>query len=909
MTFVCKVNKEIGADRANYSPLFCDILKRGRILWFLLFIFVISLPQIVARNKQNRSWQAKDSVSKPVVKPLREYQTHYIAHKPKIDGHLNDSCWQTGEWAGDFIQWVPKEGAKSSQPTYLKILYDDKNIYVGIRAVDNEPRKIQRRAARRDALSGDVTGVSLDSYHDRRTGFEFDVTAAGQKLDGINTNPWNTDLTWNAVWYAKTALEDSAWTAEMAIPFSQLRYSGSKEQVWGLHCWRWISRLKEESDWEPQSSTGPGMLYAFGLLKGLNNLPKSKRFEMIASGLGKIKTFKKDPLNPFANKGYTLGSNIGLDAKIGLTSNFTVDMTINPDFGQVEADPSEINLTAFETFLTEKRPFFLEGKNIFAFDVDDVNLFYSRRIGHAPSYTPDLGDNEYLKKTDNATIIDAVKISGKTEKGLTLGILQSTTSKENEQLSTATGQKSITVEPLTNYFLARVQQDFKQGNTVLGGIVTSTNRFIRNAELDFLNRNAYTGGVDLLHQWKDKEFYLDAKMIGSYITGSKQAMQEMQQSSARYLQRPDISYAHYDSTRNSLSGWGGDVKVGKGSKGLWRYYTELSFRSPGLELNDMGYMQTADIIRQNNYLAYFVNKPVSVFRTYSWVAYLNNNWNYGLQYLSSSFTGVGYAEFLNKWSINNNLTYTTEALDTHILRGGPAMYVPGNWQETFCVKTDDSKTAYCSFNYIRNFPNKQGKGSLYSTTFTIQPISPLKFSFNLSYALNDNVLQYVGCASDGGCDKPVMATINQKTLGATFRADCNLTPELSLQYYGSPYSSVGKYSAFKRITDPCNKLFEKRFTLLDTSSYSDDAYQIDENGDGKTDYSVSNPDFNYYQFRSNFVLRWEYRAGSQLYFVWSNEITSDLKPSHEPVTAIFRGLSKGTARNVFLVKFSYWFSL
>jgi hypothetical protein len=650
-------------------------------------------------------------------------------------------------------------------------------------------------------------------------------------------------------------------------------------------------------------------LYAFGLLKGLSNLPKSKRLEMIVSGLGKIQTFKKEAQNPFANKGYRLGSNIGLDAKIGLSSNLTADVTINPDFGQVEADPSEMNLTAFETFYTEKRPFFMEGKNIFAFDMDDVNLFYSRRIGHAPSYTPDLADNEYLKKTDNAAILNAVKISGKTEKGLTLGILQSTTSKEYDQLSTSAGQHAIAVEPLTSYFLGRIQQDFKQGSTVLGGIFTSTNRFLRESQLDFLNRNAYTGGFDLLHQWKDKEFYLDAKVIGSYINGSKEALQEVQQSSARYLQRPDNTYSRYDSTRNYLSGWGGDIKIGKGSKGLWRYYSELSFRSPGLELNDMGYMQTADIIKQNNYLAYFVNKPVSIFRTYSWVAFLNNNWDYGFHYLSTSYSAVGYAEFLNKWSINNSLTYTSNALDTKILRGGAAMYVPASWQENVYVKTDDSKPVHLSLNYVRTFPNQQGKSSYYSTTLTTQPWSLLQLSLNFNYTFNNNSLQYVDAVKYGGVSVPILATIKQKTMGVTFRADCNLTPELSLQYYGSPYSSVGTYTDFKRVTDPRNKIFGNRYSLLNTTVYSNDAYQIDENRDGKTDYSVSNPDFNYYQFRSNFVLRWEYCAGSQLYFVWSNEITSDLKPSHEPVTAIFRGLSKGTVRNVFLVKLSYWFSL
>ena len=876
----------------------------------LLSLCVLSaFGSIEAKSKQPKSLQLKDSVAKLVVKPLREYQTHRIYSKPKIDGHLNDSCWNIGEWAGDFVQWTPKEGAKPSQPTFLKILYDDHNIYVGIRAIDKEPGKIQCKAARRDVFSGDVAGVCLDSYHDRRTGFEFDLTAAGQKLDAINTNPWNTDVSWNAVWYGKVAMEDSAWTAEMAIPFSQLRYSSSKEQVWGLHCWRWISRLKEESDWEPQTSTSPGLLYLFGQLKGLKDLPKAKRFEMIVSGLGKAETFRKDPANPFAYKGYRLGSNIGLDAKIGLTSNFTVDMTINPDFGQVEADPSEMNLTAFEIFYDEKRPFFLEGKNIFAYNVDDVNLFYSRRIGHAPSYTPTLGDNEYMKSPDNTTIIDAVKVSGKTEKGLTVGLLQSLTSREFADISSPIGRHSVVIEPFTNYLLARVQQDFNQGNTVLGGIVTSTNRFIHNAQLDSLNRNALTGGLDLLHQWNDKEFYVDAKIIGSYVSGSKKAMLDLQQTSARYLQRPDMSYDHLDSTLTHLSGWGGDVKVGKGSKGLWRYYTELSFRSPGLELNDLGYMPIADVIKQNNYLAYFVNKPVSIFRTYTGVLYQNNNWDYGFHYLSSSYAALGYAEFLNKWSISNTLTYTSEALDTRILRGGAAMYVPANWQDNLTVKTDDSKKAYLSFNYVRTFPNQQGESSSYATTFTVQPCNLLKFAFNINYSLNNNALQYVTSVSEGGHNVPILATINQKTLSATFRADYNLTPELSLQYYGSPFSSSGQYSDFKRITDPRNKLFDNRFALLNTSNYSNDAYQIDENGDGNTVYSISNPNFNYNQFRSNFVLRWEYQAGSQLYFVWSNQITSYQNPSNEPVSNIFRSLSKGTVNNVFLVKLTYWFSL
>ena len=256
----------------------------------------------------------------------------------------------------------------------------------------------------------------------------------------------NGDPNWNAVWYGKTAIEDSAWTVEMEIPLSQLRYSSEEEQVWGMHCWRWIDRLQEESDWEPQSSTGPGMLYLFGEIHGIKGLKKFRRIELMPYALGKLKTFEKEPDNPFADKGRTTSGNIGLDAKIGLTSNFTVDLSVNPDFGQVESDPSVMNLTAFETFYEEKRPFFLEAKNIFNFDFDDVNLFYTRRIGHSPTYRPELQDNEYLSVPDYTTILNAEKFSGKTSKGLSVGVIHSITATEHATINSTEGNRNITAD-------------------------------------------------------------------------------------------------------------------------------------------------------------------------------------------------------------------------------------------------------------------------------------------------------------------------------------------------------------------------------------------------------------------------------------------------------------------------------
>lgn len=848
------------------------------------------------------------------VKPdkLRTYETERLTNeKPKIDGKLNDDCWLTGYWSGDFIQWIPNEGAKPSQPTEIKILYDDESIYVAIRCFDNEPDKIERKAGRRDELTGDMAGICLDSYHDKRTGFEFDMSAAGQKMDLILTNPMEADFNWNAVWFGKVALEDSAWTVEMEIPLSQLRYSNEYEQVWGMHVWRWIDRYQEESDWEFQTSTSPGMLYLFGELRGIKGLKKSQRVELMPYSIGKLNTFKKEPGNPFADKGRSFTGNIGLDAKVGIGSNFTVDLTVNPDFGQVESDPSVMNLTAFETFYEEKRPFFLEGKNIFNFNMGDMSLFYSRRIGHSSSFTPDLLSNEYLKMPDNTTILSAVKFSGKTSKGLSVGILQSFTANEKATINNASGDRKVAVEPFTNYVVSRVQKDLNKSNTVLGGIFTSTSRYVHDSHLNFLNREAYSGGIDLLHYWKDKEYYLEAKMIGSNIQGKNEALWALQSSSARYFQRPDAAHLRFDSTLNQLSGHGGILKIGKGSKGLLRYSTEISWRSPGLDLNDIGYMQTADMVSQKNAVSYFKNQSVSIFRTFRAGLEEFNNWDFGGTYLSSGGQLNLYAEFLNKWSVSNQLGLTGESIDTRILRGGEAMLIPALWSENFTIRTDNSKRVNGEIKTTFNFSNNQSSRYLgISPGMSVRPINNLRFSLNVNYSVNKDNLQYVSTKMSNLKYKYILGKIEQETLGVTFRVDYNITPELSLQYYGSPFATVGSYSNFKVVTDiPRASDYSNRFQTIDNSVLSNGSYSVDEDNDDVTDYSYDNPDFNFNQMRSNLVFRWEYRPGSQVYVVWSNERTDWQNPGSSPIRRAASRLAKVVPDNIFLIKFNYWFSI
>ncbi len=874
-----------------------------RRLGFAIFLSFIQFPFLLGNYYQT-------DTTKKVLGKLPVYETVRLStEKPKIDGKLDDACWQTGTWGGNFVQWIPNEGAAPSQKTEFKILYDDQNIYVAFRNYDNQPEKIMRRAGRRDEFMGDMAGITFDSYHDKRTGFEFDMSAAGQKLDLIITNPSEVDVNWNAVWFGKAGMEDSAWIMEMEIPLSQLRYSNEEEQVWGMHVWRWVERLQEESDWEPQTSTGPGILYLFGELKRIKNLKKSQRIELMPYASGRLKTFKKEPDNPFAKNGREPLGNFGMDAKIGVGSNFTVDLTLNPDFGQVESDPSVMNLTAFETFYEEKRPFFLEGKNIFDFEFDDMSLFYSRRIGHSPSYSPDLVGDQHIKSPDNTTILSAVKFSGKTSKGLSVGVLQSLTANEKATVKSLTEEKKVSVEPLTNYMVARVQQDMNKSNTILGGIFTSVNRFTGDSHLDFLNKEAYTGGLDLLHYWSDKKYYVEAKVIGSDIKGDEAAIVNLQRSSARYYQRPDLSHSGLDSSLTQLSGLGGKFKVGK-VKGLWKYSTEISWGSPGLDLNDIGYMKTADFISQANNISYFVNKPVSIFRTYKISFEQSNDWDYSGVYLSSGAELKLYGEFLNKWAIAHNLEYTGNRLNTHLLRGGRAMYVPAVWEEELVIRTDYSKKLsaeiemdadYSDHNFYRFYAISPG--------ISVRPADKLRLSLYGNYSVNRDDMQYVSTKETSTGKNYILATIDQETLGLTFRCDYNITPEISVQYYGSPFATVGSYSSFKNVTNPGAGDYYQRYENIATHAVSGEVLGVDNNSDGLDEYTIQKPDFNFNQFRSNLVFRWEYRPGSQVYLVWSSERTDEGDFGQAPLRSAADRLWNVNSNNVFMIKFNYWFSL
>ncbi len=889
------------------------MFKTGSIFRILLVSLALSqLPGTLYAFSFKHEIQQDTTPAKSVVKQPVYTTTRLETSKPVIDGKLNDECWTKGNWAGNFRQWIPNEGAKPTYPTYFNVQYDDKNLYVAIRCHDGEPHKILRQAGVRDEFAGEMTGINFDSYHDYRTGFEFTVTGWGQKIDLVLFNPNNWDLNWSAVWKVKTGLEDSAWVAEYEIPLSQLRYSGKDEQIWGLHVWRWISRLQEESDWDIQSKTGPGVLFNFGELHGINGLKKSRRLEIMPYTLGDFKTIKKEPGNPFADKGRVWGGNIGLDAKIGISTNFTVDLTVNPDFGQVESDPSVMNLTAFETFYEEKRPFFLEGLTIFDYKFDNQSLFYSRRIGHSPSQSVAPNENLFVKSPDKTSILTALKFSGTTSKGLSVGLIQSVTANEFAKLSDKDGNRSdIKVEPLTSYTVARIQKGYNAGNTVVGGILTSTNRAVKDVNPASLSSDAFTGGLDLRHHWKDKEYYVDARLIGSYINGSKESITLLQQSSARYYQRPGTSYLKYDTTATHLNGWGGRVMIGKGSKGLWKYSTGVTWLSPGLELNDLGYMNTSDEVNNENVISYLINQPAWIFRTYSISVEQFNTWNFNGTYLGSGAHASFMAEFKNQWSFTTNLIYHTKNLDTKILRGGYDMIMPHSVETFGSLGTDPSKKVTASLMYsYQSIGNKSADIYQISPGITYRPVTNLKLGLSTNYINNHDRLQYISTVDLVTGNRYILGTIDQKTLGLTLRVDLNLTPEFSIQYYGSPFISRGSYSQLKHITNPKADIYGERTELYQDPLLAEGVYKLYDSMEGtRVDYSIDDPDFNFHEFRSNLVAKWEYRLGSFIYLVWSSERSGNTSLSKASLGDSYKQLKSVFPNNIFLIKLNYWFSL
>ncbi len=851
----------------------------------------------------------------------KTYTTQRIKNNSiKIDGFLDDADWKKIAWEGNYTQYEPNEGTKPSQNTEFKILYDNNNIYVAIKAYDTEPKKIEKRMSRRDSWDGDLVAVQIDSYYDKKTAFVFAVSASGVRSDAVtsNDNVDDDDDTWDPLWTTKTLITDFGWTAEMKIPLSQLRFNDNKNQRWGLQVVRFLFRNKEWDMWQFIPQKASGWVSKFGSLEGLKDLHPKKQIEISPYVSTKFEFYKKEDGNPYAD-GKDMFLNAGLDGKIGITNDLTLDFAINPDFGQVEADPSEVNLTAYETFFSEKRPFFVEGSNIIDYQITPGgnplardNLFYSRRLGSAPRYYPNVLNNEYLKMPENTRIIGALKLTGKTKKGVSIGIIESLTSQEFAKINFEGDERKEAVEPFTNFFAARMQKDMNKGNTIIGGMLTSVFRFIDNENFDSMNKSAITGGLDFIQYLKDKKYSISAKIAGSRINGSENAIYKLQTSSQRYFQNPDLHYVNFDSTRTSLLGYGGNINFKKQSNKGFRFMANLTWRSPGFDLNDMGYMRRANNVFQYVWAGYSFTKPVFVFRegginANEWVG-----WDYGG---TNTFYGgnIGtWLQFKNFWSFNLNITSEGRTIDNSVLRGGPAMITPGMFNYNLGIGTNSTKKIRLNLHFWDNYSfNNSGRSYGLFAFIKYRPINILSVSLAPSYNYKNSELQYISTITFNNEDRYIFGEINQKTFSMTMRVDLNITPDFTIQYYSAPFISAALYSDYKKITEPKNGVYENRFHSFNENEINylpqDDIFQISENADGNYNYNFSKLDFNYQQYRSNLVIRWEYKPGSLLYLVWSQDKTNNSSNGTFNFRNNIKDMFKVGALDVILIKFSYRF--
>lgn len=861
-----------------------------------------------------------------IGKERRQYHTTAVADEIiKLDGIPDEAAWEKVSWTSGFTEFEPHDGSPPSQETSFKILFDKKFLYLAYRAHDTSPDSIMARLGRRDEFSGDWVEVNIDSYHDLRTAFSFTLSVSGVRGDEFVTadgNNWDTN--WNPVWDAATHIDDEGWSGEIKIPFSQLRYGNQTNPVWGIQVQRRILRKEERSVWQHIPKNSSGWVSQFGELHGLQDLPTNRQIELAPYILAQTEKFERQPGNPFAD-GSRDKVTAGIDGKVSVTRDMILDFTINPDFGQVEADPGAVRLDGYEIFFEERRPFFMESRNLFDYritgstaggDYDTDLLFYSRRIGGAPHGNVLLGPGEFADIPNFTSILGAAKFSGKTKDGLSIGILESITDPEMASIASGDERREQLVEPLTNYFVGRVIKDFKEANTILGGVFTAVNR--RNG-IASIHKNAYSGGIDLEHRWKNKWWNLKVNLLMSHVEGTTDAILRTQRSFVHLFQRSDATYTTLDTSRTSLTGTGGTIKLGKFGgtpdkhNGYYKFETGVTWRSPELELNDIGFLLSADEINHFAWGGYNIQKPFSVFNSAS----LNYNhwarWDFGGTFLYSAFNTNLNLWFKNNMRIGGGFTYNPLEISNNALRGSTALRKPPGYGYFANFQSDSRKKITFQFFVSKGAAYEKAVDYFdISAGVQYQPINALKISIDPGYGYGIRRQdQFVAHSVYEGETRSIVSKVNQRHFSISTRVNYYIKPNLSVQYYGEPFIFRALYKNYAYVENPLGKTIGERFHVYTPEQIvvTDGRASVDENLDGTVDYGFFTPDFNFIQFRSNLVLRWEYVAGSEFFLVWSQgvvpnsfgELHTDL------VTSLFDNVFDQKPHNIFLVKFSYRF--
>ena len=600
----------------------------------------------------------------------------------------------------------------------------------------------------------------------------------------------------------------------------------------------------------------PSWVSRFGDLTGIKNIHPSRHLEIVPYAMGRTRL----------DDGTDLWGNIGTDVRYGITSGITLDATVNPDFGQVEADPATLNLSAYEEYFSERRPFFV--KDSTAFDHSDYLFFYSRRIGRRPRHFGLPSDVTELSRPEATTILGAAKIVGRTEGGTSFGIMEAITSPEYAQIEKTVDGKKVQsdhlVEPLTNYFVGRFKQSVLKGNSTIGLVTTAVNRLDSNT--------AYAGGLD----W-DLRFADDMYQITGALAGSQSGKLDARKSGYIALLELD-------------------------RRGGWlRGETYLEAISPDFDINDIGINWDTDRLEWKYYFGAYKEKPFSIFRSVAFGVNGRYRWNYdGVRI--HPYSGIwAQVRFKNYWEFRLSNAYSFESFsDEDVRRGGILIKKPADWWWYIRISTDSRKRVQLRLTprWYRTPINYGGdKRESYGTevdlSIRIRLAPNIEFTIGPSYDRIGADAQWVDLVEEkvnGQIKKHyVYGELKSQTLDFTTRADISFTPTLSLQFYLQPFLTVGEYTNFKELVTP--------------KSYQFKPYPL-----------KGNRDFHWRSLRGNTVLRWEFRPGSTLFLVWTqsreDDLTSDSENDFEfrPLQSLGNSFSDD-GENIFLVKCRYWFGM
>jgi hypothetical protein len=849
------------------------------------------------------------------------------AQKIAIDGRLDEADWGRAVPAKGFRQKDPDEGQPASEATEVRFLYDDKAIYVGARMFDSEPSKIMKRLTRRD---GDTDGmadsilVGFDALHDHLTGSYFMVTAAGSLGDGVMFNDSSDDATWNGVWESAVSIDEKGWVAEIRIPFSQLRFSGSDRQVWGLHLIRSIQRKNEESWWAFVPKRDSRVVSLSGELGGLDGIPRASHLELLPYVTGRSAiSGTAEPDDPF-NDGRTASAGAGLDLKWGFSSNMTMDATVNPDFGQVEVDPAVVNLSVFETFFEEKRPFFIEGSQAFSgfgrtgisgtmgFNRANPNLFYSRRIGREPQGAAPGEDVDIPPAT---TVLGAAKVTGRTSGGWTVNFIDAATQREFADTATGDVRGRVEVEPLSNYLATRVRRDVGE-RAGFGFLTTLVNRDLNDPALaaQLAGSAVVVGGDGHLFLTSKRDYVVSGSLSGSRVTGSDTAMLRLQRSSARYFQRPDATHLSYNPAATSLSGWNLQTDFNRNS-GNVRPNASFWAVSPGFEVNDAGYMTNADRMGMHAALVWMKPTPDRLSRRRQLVVAKWNTWNFAGDKMGDGYFGTFNMTLRNYWSVDVTGHAGPWVYNDKLTRGGPMMRGPGFKAVAGEIQGDERKSVVWSVQgEYETRPDgswsKQGEFG-----FTFRPLPTVSIEIGPEYQHEFVTAQWVRAVTDPAAvemygKRYVFAGLDQTEISIETRLNVILSPRMSLQMYLQPLISTGAYSGFKEAARPRTYDFLRYGQDTGTITYNQEggAYLVYPGPGGTGNpFLIPNPDFKYTSLRANTVFRWEFKPGSTVYIVWTQERSDETSDGALAFNSDISRMMRAPGDNVFMVKMSYWF--